>query len=600
MILFLDNAESILDSQGTDTQEIYTIVEELSQFSKICLCITSRISTIPPDCKRLDVPTLTMDAACRTFYRIYDSGEPSDLVNNILDQLDFHPLSITLLATVAHHNKWGTDRLTREWDRRRTGMLHVQHNKSFATTIELSLDSPTFQELGPDARGLLGVVAFLPQGVDESNLDWLFPNVSDRTNIFDGFCILSLTYRSKGFIRMLAPLRDYLSPKDPNSSPLLCTAKKHYFSRLSIDIDPDNPDYEEARWIASEDANVEHLLDVFTSIDANSVDVWTSCAHFMGHLYWHKPRLVVLGPKIEGLPDDHPSKPQCLFELSRLFDSVGNYTENKRLLTQLLKVRREWWGYLQYTVAETLAFLAEANWLLGLHKEGIPQAKEALEIYEQSNNVLGLALSWQQLAWLLLGDNQLDAAEEAARRSIDLLPDNGQQFRVCRSHRLLGEIYGSKGKTEEAIDHFKTALGIASSFNWRDQLARTHYALAVLFSSEHRLEEAHDHVERAKLYAINDPYDPYILGRAMRLQARVWFNQRRLEEAKSEALCAADVYERIGATKDAESCRAILSDIEREMKKPATSDESDFNGEPLEPVQLPTLVNYPPLVRGTE
>ena len=150
--MVVDSVEPILDPKGTDAWEIYEVVVELSQFNNSSLRVTSHISIVPSDCETFDVPTLSIDAARDAFYCIHKNVGQTDLVDTILDQPDFHPFSVTLLATVAHQNKWGTDRLTREWERQRTRMLQTMHNKSLATTIELSLASPTFQELGPDAR----------------------------------------------------------------------------------------------------------------------------------------------------------------------------------------------------------------------------------------------------------------------------------------------------------------------------------------------------------------------------------------------------------------------------------------------------------------
>ena len=566
VFLVLDNAESILDPQGTDAQEIYGVVEELSQLDNVCLCITSRISTIPPDCETLDIPTLSIEAARDAFYRIYKNGERSDLVDGILDQLDFHALSITLLATVGHHSKWDSSRLTREWEQRRTGVLQTGHNKSIAAAIELSLSSPMFQGLGPDARELLGVVAFFPRGVNENNLDWLFPTISNRADAIDKFCILSLTHRSDGFITMLAPLRDHLSPKDPKSSSLLCTIKECYFTRMSVEINPNKPNFREAEWIMLEDVNVEHLLDIFTTIDPDSGDVWVACANFMKHLYRHKKRLTTLQSKIEGLPDDHKSKPECLYELSWLFDSIGNLVECKRLFTHVLKLWRERGN--DSWVAQTLGRLSNINRLMHLPEEGIQQAKEALEIYEQLGDTEGQVDCLDHLALSLRDDKQLDAAEKAAFRAIALLPQKGEEFRVCELHKTLGKICRSRGEIEKAIHHFEVALGIASSFNWHDRLFWIHYKLAGMFRDQGRFDDTEAHLERAKSHAVDDAYS---LGCAMELQAAAWHKQGRLEDARTEALAAADVYKKLGTARKVEGCKKLLRMIEDSPVAPGQS-----------------------------
>jgi tetratricopeptide (TPR) repeat protein len=561
MFIVLDNAESILDPHVTSAEEIYTAIEELSQLSNICLCITSRISTFPPDFEWMDTPTLSMEAASDIFHRIYRHGERSDLINNILEQLGFHPLSIVLLATVAHHNKWDTDRLAREWDERRTDMLKTDHNKSLAATIELSLSSLMFRELGPEARDLLGVVAFFPQGIDENSIDWLFPTIPRRKDIFDKFCVLSLAYRCTGFVTMLAPIRGYLSPKDPASAPLLCSTEERYFTRLSVDVHPGRPGFEEARWITSEDVNVEHLLDVFTTIDATSDAVWGACVGFMKHLLWRKPRLVTLGRNIEALPDDHPSKLECLSHLSRLFTKVGNHTESKRLLTRSLKLSQEHGDHRR--LARTLRQLSTVHYYMRLFKEGIPQAKEASEIYERLGDTVEQAHCLIPLAWLLQCDHQLDDAEEAASRAIDLLSGTGEQYLVCRCHHILGRVYLSKSKKTKAIHHLEIAVGIASSFNWLHLLSCIHLSLAYLFSGEGKVDDAHAHLQHARLHATNGR-DTLLAARTIGLQAVFLHNQHRFEEARIEALRAVDAFEKLGATNDAGVVRELLRRIDRD------------------------------------
>ena len=88
-----------------------------------------------------------------------------------------------------------------------------------------------------------------------------------------------------------------------------------------------------------------------------------------------------------------------------------------------------------------------------------------------------------------------------------------------------------------------------------------HQHLAELFIDEGRFDDAQTHVERAKSHAVDNPYS---LGRLMVSQAEVWYKQGRLEEARSETLRAAEIYEKLGAARDLETCRQFLRAMERE------------------------------------
>ena len=57
----------------------------------------------------LSTPMLSICAARDAFCRIYENGEWSNSADNILWKLEFHPLSISLLSTVAPQNVWSFD-----------------------------------------------------------------------------------------------------------------------------------------------------------------------------------------------------------------------------------------------------------------------------------------------------------------------------------------------------------------------------------------------------------------------------------------------------------------------------------------------------------
>jgi len=280
----------------------------------------------------------------------------------------------------------------------------------------------------------------------------------------------------------------------------------------------------------------------------------------MDHLCWHKPRLVVLGPKIRGLPDNHPSKAMCLYRLSEVFNQVANYQESKAILCHALELWRRQGNDLW--AAKTLERLCDANRCLYSYDEGIQQAEEGLEIYRRLGDVSGEAWCLRRLGFVLYQSGKYEAAEEAASRAIELSLNQGQRYQLCISHRLLASVYRVTHQREKAIANYQAALDIVAPFGWQHELFWTHLDLALLFLDEARFDDAQSHIQQTKSHAADNQY---FLGRATDLQADLWNRQKRYGEAKSETLRAIDIYERIGAVGDLERCTRFLQDVEKNM-----------------------------------
>lgn len=75
-------------------------MEESSRFTNTSLGITLRIPIVP-HFRRSIISRLSMESACDIFHGIYDHGGQTNTINDLVTRLDFHALSITLLATAA-------------------------------------------------------------------------------------------------------------------------------------------------------------------------------------------------------------------------------------------------------------------------------------------------------------------------------------------------------------------------------------------------------------------------------------------------------------------------------------------------------------------
>ena len=208
LLLLVDGVDFILDPLAPEAEEISATIEEFGSYDHVCLVTTSRMNPDIHGFHRVEVLTLSEDGARDAFYSLCNLDR-SPVVDNLIARLDFHPLSIGLLASYIRENGWDEEMLLKAWVDDQGSALQTNYYQSLKDAVEPSLRSPTIQDLGTAVRDALEAIAVLPGGVRESALDRMFPEIVGVGKVVAVLCDLSLLYRKDGFLNMLSPFRFY-------------------------------------------------------------------------------------------------------------------------------------------------------------------------------------------------------------------------------------------------------------------------------------------------------------------------------------------------------------------------------------------------------
>jgi len=208
LILLLDGVDLLLDPLAPEAEEISATIEEFGSYEHVCLVTTSRMYPDTHGFHWVEIPTLSEDGARETFYSLCDL-ERSSAVDDLIARLDFHPLSINLLASFVYENDWDESMLLRAWDDDQTSLPKTSYYKRLEDAVESSLWSPTIKGLGAMARDALEAIAVSPCGVEESMLDSTSSEIAGIGVVVAVLYKFSLLYREDGLVKVPSPFRFY-------------------------------------------------------------------------------------------------------------------------------------------------------------------------------------------------------------------------------------------------------------------------------------------------------------------------------------------------------------------------------------------------------
>ncbi|TFY80245.1 hypothetical protein EWM64_g3769 [Hericium alpestre] len=438
-LLVLDNAETFLDA-AQDKTHIADAVDSLGALTSTVVLLTTRSRALPSNVlwAVIAVPALKPVAARKAFTAVFHKRiEDTNVIDSLLQSLDYHPLSINLLAHAARENDWSLEELLDAWNQQQTDLLHNGDGKSqsLIVTLELSLNSPALKKLGDSVLHVLQIIAFLPQGVDRRELGGLFPSLTGASMIVDAVCKQSITYRRDAYVTMLAPVRLYISTTYnsalPQVVPLLAGVRAYYRDRLEICGAVHGKVIDGGAWIIAEDINTERIVTLELTLLEDVIAACTICTSFLSHIRLHKPRPTAIHALIEAIPVPTMTPPKHR-HYWRLRDSIhsliGKQATRHGVAASAVAEAK---GKCLHALAALACIVDDATVMFDL-------LVAAKQLFSSSGQKRGEAMCWRQIAELQCASGHMVAADQSFQVATRIMHD----IRDCTGEAYLNEARG--------------------------------------------------------------------------------------------------------------------------------------------------------------
>ncbi len=537
-VLALDNAETPWEAATTQVEELLSSLSSVEDLALIASIRGDQRPLGPLWRSPIRVGPLGLQAARDAFLAVAGETFRADPdLDRLLEAVDRLALAVVLLA----HEAEGEPNLAglwKRWQNKRTALLRNGEGKERLSNIEVSLDlslnGPRMTR-EPVARRLLSVLAHLPDGVADEDLDALLPGeAGDAASVLRK---VGLAFDQGNRLRVLAPIREYVRKAVPPTEEDLERVIDVYLDLATLGRRVGGKDGAAATArlvpeLGNFDAMVSTGLkgtDPGPAIQASiNLGLFTRVTGWGSRDLLEKAllkaraseRTVLEAPCIWRLGDialarsDHEEASARFEEALPLFRNVGSVLGEANCIKSMgnIALARSDHEEARARFEEALPLyrnvgdvLGEANCIRSLgdialarsdHEEASARFEEALPLFRNVGSVLGEANCIFRLGEIALECWDHEAARARFEEALPLYRNVGDVLGEANCTRRLGEIALARSDHETARARFEEALPLYSRLPAPHSIAAAHWRLARL--EPEGSEERRKHVRAAR------------------------------------------------------------------------------------------------------